>query len=82
MDHISNRMLLNLDDPSLSDLANYFKNTLKMGTIPEKWKAADVRMIPKPSNPPYKPSANNSSCAKTRGTHHPQKSSILSGKYG
>ncbi|KAH9374875.1 hypothetical protein HPB48_014683 [Haemaphysalis longicornis] len=42
MDHISNGMLVNLDDLSHLELTNYFKNIWKAGTTPEEWKTAEV----------------------------------------
>lgn len=47
-DKISNRMLRNLDDGSISNLTTYMQKCWDKGEIPQEWKAANVVLIPKP----------------------------------
>ncbi|XP_049522614.1 uncharacterized protein LOC125945086 [Dermacentor silvarum] len=47
-DRVSNKMLRNLDDSSIANLATYMQECWEKGTIPQEWKVADLIFIPKP----------------------------------
>lgn len=47
-DRITNKMLRNLDDRSVTEITNLFNIHWKEGTIPTSWKHANVIFIPKP----------------------------------
>uniref|UniRef100_A0A6G5ACP0 Putative tick transposon n=1 Tax=Rhipicephalus microplus TaxID=6941 RepID=A0A6G5ACP0_RHIMP len=47
-DKINNRMLRNLDDGSIRQLAAYMQECWDKGEIPQAWKTANVVFIPKP----------------------------------
>ncbi|XP_075534882.1 uncharacterized protein LOC142570380 [Dermacentor variabilis] len=47
-DRVSNKMLRNLDDSSIANLATYMQECWEKGTIPQEWKLANLIFIPKP----------------------------------
>lgn len=50
-DGITNKMLRNLDDPSISTLTKYYNHFWKLGALPQSWKHAKISLIPKPGKP-------------------------------
>lgn len=50
-DGITNKMLRNLDDPSISTLTKFFNHFWTSGTLPQSWKHAKISLIPKPGKP-------------------------------
>ncbi|KAM7303296.1 uncharacterized protein ISCGN_013260 [Ixodes scapularis] len=51
-DKITNRIIRNLDDPSIQALTNFFNQHWEEGTLPAAWKHADIILIPKTGKPP------------------------------
>ena len=47
-DGVTNKILKNLDEDSLGNLARLFNKHWREGTLPEEWKTAKVMLIPKP----------------------------------
>lgn len=47
-DGITNKILRNLDDESITKLTEYINECWKTGKIPQQWKTAHVILIPKP----------------------------------
>lgn len=52
MDQITNSALANLDDKSVTLLTAYMNQCWEKGSIPPAWKAAEIRLIPKPGKEP------------------------------
>lgn len=50
-DGITNKMLRNLDDLSVSALTDYFNYFWKLGSLPQAWRHAQITLIPKPGKP-------------------------------
>lgn len=50
-DGVTNIMLRNLDEPSISALTEYFNYFWERSTLPSEWKHAKVTLIPKPGKP-------------------------------
>lgn len=47
-DNITNKMLRNLDNPTITMITNLFNQHWQNGTLPQEWKDARVVFIPKP----------------------------------
>lgn len=50
-DGVTNKMLRNLDDNSISTLTAYFNYFWQRGSLPSSWKYAKITLIPKPGKP-------------------------------
>lgn len=50
-DGVSNKLLRNLDDNSITALTAYMQKCWEAGEIPRQWKSAKVVLIPKPGKP-------------------------------
>lgn len=50
-DGITNKMLRNLDDQSISTLTKYYNHFWRLGALPQSWKHAKIALIPKPGKP-------------------------------
>ncbi|XP_072145614.1 uncharacterized protein [Dermacentor andersoni] len=51
-DGITNRVLRNLDDRSISTITKEINKVWEEGSVPDSWKQATVVLIPKPGKPP------------------------------
>ena len=56
-DHITNEMILNLTDSSLSILLDFFNRTWYEGQLPTEWKKANITPILKKDKPASQPSS-------------------------
>ncbi|KAM7285300.1 hypothetical protein ISCGN_032252 [Ixodes scapularis] len=52
LDQVTNKALANLDNPSLLELTDHLNDIWRTGILPEDWKTAEVKLIPKPNKPP------------------------------
>ncbi|KAM7314956.1 uncharacterized protein ISCGN_004740 [Ixodes scapularis] len=52
LDKVTNKALANLDNPSLLELTDHLNDIWQTGILPEDWKTAEVKLIPKPNKPP------------------------------
>lgn len=50
-DEVTNKMLRNLDDDSVTALTAYFNKCRTVGSLPSTWKTATTTFIPKPGKP-------------------------------
>lgn len=50
-DGVTNKMLRNLDDSSITALTAYFNHFWEQGNLPPTWKHAKITLIPKPGKP-------------------------------
>ncbi|KAG0422985.1 hypothetical protein HPB47_001219 [Ixodes persulcatus] len=50
-DEITNKILRNLDNDSISALTEYMQDIWTKGHLPRQWKSANVILIPKPGKP-------------------------------
>lgn len=48
-DHISNKLLRNLDDLAFENLLQFINSHWARGTLPPQWRHADITLIPKPN---------------------------------
>lgn len=51
-DGLTNRVLRNLDDRSISTITKEINKVWEEGSVPDSWKQATVVLIPKPGKPP------------------------------
>lgn len=51
IDDVSNKLLRNLDDKSVSALTEYYNQCFDNSSLPNAWKTAKVIFIPKPNKP-------------------------------
>lgn len=51
-DGITNKMLRNLDDDSISLLTEFIGKVWETSQLPDQWKTANIILIPKPGKPP------------------------------